>query len=180
MPQRRHEQDRWRPRRTLLIEAAHSYRFLGRIRRNKLAAIDAVPDAVRESSAASSGFLHTTSRSPGQSGLLISTISHVSNRGGPAGGVPDRRATQRADPVETGGAQGLLYPRRGEHVAVAGQDHMTQPEALLQLGNLGGDGGRIAGISFDHLDRHWTAIHGTQQADHQLRAVSAAAASTGQ
>jgi transposase len=34
--------------RTLLIEAAHSYRLAARIARNKLAAIDAVPDAVRE------------------------------------------------------------------------------------------------------------------------------------
>jgi hypothetical protein len=34
--------------RTLLIEAAHSYRFPARIARHKLAAVDAVPDAVRE------------------------------------------------------------------------------------------------------------------------------------
>ena len=33
--------------RTLLIEAAHSYRFPARIARRKLAAIDAVPEAVR-------------------------------------------------------------------------------------------------------------------------------------
>ena len=34
--------------RTLLIEAAHSYRLPARLARNKLAAVDAVPDAVRE------------------------------------------------------------------------------------------------------------------------------------
>ena len=34
--------------RTLLIEAAHSYRYPPRIARHKLAAVDAVPDAVRE------------------------------------------------------------------------------------------------------------------------------------
>ena len=34
--------------RTLLIEAAHSYRFPARIARHKLAAVDAVPEAVRE------------------------------------------------------------------------------------------------------------------------------------
>jgi hypothetical protein len=34
--------------RTLLIEAAHSYRYPARIARHKLAAVDAVPDAVRE------------------------------------------------------------------------------------------------------------------------------------
>jgi transposase len=34
--------------RTLLIEAAHSYRFPARIARRKLAAVDAVPEAVRE------------------------------------------------------------------------------------------------------------------------------------
>jgi hypothetical protein len=33
--------------RTLLIEAAHSYRFPARIARDKLRAVDAVPDAVR-------------------------------------------------------------------------------------------------------------------------------------
>ena len=33
--------------RTLLIEAAHSYRFPARIARRKLAAVDAVPEAVR-------------------------------------------------------------------------------------------------------------------------------------
>jgi transposase len=34
--------------RTLLIEAAHSYRFPARIARHKLTTVDAVPDAVRE------------------------------------------------------------------------------------------------------------------------------------
>jgi transposase len=34
--------------RTLLIEAAHSYRFPARITRRKLATVDAVPEAVRE------------------------------------------------------------------------------------------------------------------------------------
>ena len=34
--------------RTLLIEAAHSYRYPARIARHKLAVVDAVPDAVRE------------------------------------------------------------------------------------------------------------------------------------
>jgi transposase len=34
--------------RTLLIEAAHSYRFPARVARHKLAAIDAVPETVRE------------------------------------------------------------------------------------------------------------------------------------
>jgi hypothetical protein len=34
--------------RTLLIEAAHSYRFPARVARHKLVAIDAVPEAVRE------------------------------------------------------------------------------------------------------------------------------------
>jgi transposase len=34
--------------RTLLIEAAHSYRFPARVARRKLAAVDAVPEAVRE------------------------------------------------------------------------------------------------------------------------------------
>jgi transposase len=34
--------------RTLLIEAAHSYRFPARVTRHKLAAVDAVPEAVRE------------------------------------------------------------------------------------------------------------------------------------
>ena len=33
--------------RTLLIEAAHAYRFPARVARHKLAAIDAVPEAVR-------------------------------------------------------------------------------------------------------------------------------------
>ena len=35
--------------RTLLIEAAHCYRFPARIARHKLATMDAVPDAVRAS-----------------------------------------------------------------------------------------------------------------------------------
>jgi hypothetical protein len=34
--------------RTMLIEAAHSYRYPARIARHKLAAVDAVPEAVRE------------------------------------------------------------------------------------------------------------------------------------
>ena len=39
-----------------------------------------------------------------------------------------------------------------------------------------GDGRRIGGIAFEHLDRDRTAIRGTQQADHQLRPVAAAVA----
>ena len=34
--------------RSLLIEAAHSYRFPARVARHKLAAVDAVPEAVRD------------------------------------------------------------------------------------------------------------------------------------
>ena len=88
----------------------------------------------------------------------------------------DRRAAQRGDPVEPGRAQRLLDPRAGQHAAVADQDHVAQPEALLQLGDLGGDGGWIGGVAFEHLDRHRTTIRGTQQADHQLRPVAAAVA----
>ncbi len=90
--------------------------------------------------------------------------------------LPDRRAAQRGDPVEPGRAQGLLDARGGEHAAVADQDHVAQPEALLQLGDLSRDGGRIGGIALEHLDRDRTAVRGTEQADHQLRPVATAVA----
>ena len=88
----------------------------------------------------------------------------------------DRRTTQRGDPVETGRAQRLLDPCGGEHAAVADQHDVAQPEALLQLGDLSRDGGRIGGVALEHLDRDRTAVGGTQQADHQLRPVAAAVA----
>ena len=50
------------------------------------------------------------------------------------------------------------------------------PEAQLQLSDLRRDGGRIGDIALEHLDCDRTTIGGAQQADHQLRAVTAAVA----
>ena len=85
----------------------------------------------------------------------------------------DRGTPQGGDPVQPGGAQRLLDPRAGQHAAIADQHHVAQPEALLQLGDLGGHGGRVGGVAFKHLDRNRTTIGGTQQADHQLPPVAA-------
>jgi hypothetical protein len=43
---------------------------------------------------------------------------------------------QRGDPIEPGGLEVLVDPRRGDHAAVANQHHMLEAEAALQLLNL--------------------------------------------
>ena len=108
----------------------------------------------------------------------MSRVSNRDNCSGPPSPASclDRRGTQGGDPVQTRRGAGLLDPRAGDHAAVADQDHVAQPEALLQLGDLRRDGGRIGGVAFEHLDRDRTTVGGTQQADHQLRPVAAAVA----
>ena len=49
---------------------------------------------------------------------------------------------------------------------------MAQPEALFQFADLGGDGGRIGGVSLKHLDCDRAAICRAQQTDHQLRPIT--------
>ena len=90
--------------------------------------------------------------------------------------LADRWCTQCGDPIEARRAQSLLDPSTGNHAAIADHHHVAQPEALFQLGDLGGDGGRIGSIAFQHLDRHGATVRGTQQANDQLRPVAAAVA----
>ena len=70
----------------------------------------------------------------------------------------------------------MLDPRTGDHAAIADHHHVAQTETLFQLGDLGSNGGRIGGVAFEHLNRHGATIRGTQQPDHQLRAVTATVA----
>src|SRR5512143_1845054 len=78
--------------------------------------------------------------------------------------------------VEPGGLQLLFDPGTGDHAAVADQHHPLQFEAPLQLGNLRRQRLRIAGVAFEHLDRHRAAVGGAQQPKDDLRPVGTAVA----
>ena len=55
----------------------------------------------------------------------------------------------------------------GQHPPVAHQDHAREAEAVLQLGDLIGDGGGIAAVARIDLDRHRAALRAGQDAvDH--------------
>ena len=85
---------------------------------------------------------------------------------------PDGRRPERGDPVEPGRLEFFLDAGAGDQAAVADQHHPLQPEAVLDLGNLTGERGRIGGIAFEHLDRDRAAVGGAQQPDDDLRLVA--------
>ena len=81
-------------------------------------------------------------------------------------------ARSAVHPVEPGRLEFFLDAGAGDQAAVADQHHPLQPEAVLDLGNLTGERGRIGGIAFEHLDRDRTAVGGAQQPDDDLRLVA--------
>ena len=81
----------------------------------------------------------------------------------------DRRGAQRGDPVEPGRLDVLVDARLGDHAPVADQDDMVEAEALLQLGDLAGEGGGIAGRAFEHLDGDRAAVGRAEQAVDDLQ-----------
>ena len=64
-----------------------------------------------------------------------------------------------------------------DHAAIADQHDMVEGEAVLQLGDLIGQGQRIAGVSFEHLDGDRAAVGRAEQAidDLQLALLAVAA-----
>ena len=105
----------------------------------------------------------------------VAVVEQVGLQGAALGGKRlDGGRAQGGDPVEASRFQLLLDARRGDHAAVTHEDHALQAEALLQLGDLGGQRRRVGGVAREHLDRDRAAVGGTQQADHDLRFVAPA------
>ena len=66
----------------------------------------------------------------------------------------DLWGAQRGDPVQAGRAQLVGDARRGEHAAIADQADPGEPEAVFELGDLGGQGFGVGGVAVEHLDRY--------------------------
>jgi hypothetical protein len=64
----------------------------------------------------------------------------------------DLRGAQCADPVQLGGAQLVADARGGEHAPIPDQGDVGQLEPGFELGDLGGQGFRVAGVAVEHLD----------------------------
>src|SRR3984893_11933303 len=75
-------------------------------------------------------------------------------------------------PSTSRSASRLLDARTGQQSAVAHHHHALQPEALLQLVDLGRQRHWIGGIAFEHLDRYRAAVGRAHQADDNLRPVA--------
>src|SRR6516164_1515971 len=73
------------------------------------------------------------------------------------------RRSQCRDPVEPGLGEVLADARLGDHAAVTDQHHVVESKAFLELGDLAGQRHRIRGAAFKDLDRHRTAVRGTEQ-----------------
>ena len=66
----------------------------------------------------------------------------------------DLRGAQRADPIQLGWAHLVADARVGEHAPIPDQADPAQPEPVLELGDLGGQGFRVGGVALEHLDGH--------------------------
>ena len=75
----------------------------------------------------------------------------------------DLGGAQRADPVQLRGAQFVADARMGEHAPIPDQTHPAQPEAVLELGDLGGQGVGVGGVALEYLDGHRDAGGRAQQ-----------------
>ena len=65
----------------------------------------------------------------------------------------DLRGAQRSDPVQPARAQLIVDAGGGEHASVADQADAGQPELLFEFRDLRGQGLRVGGVAFEHLDR---------------------------
>src|SRR4029450_10281047 len=114
--------------------------------------------------------IHTSAHLYGDGGpnFLAVCSSHQGLDGGGA---------QGGNPVEASGTEILADTRLGDHAAVADQHHVLEAEALLELGDLGGQRGGIAGVALEHLDGDRAAVRGAEQAvgDLQLARLAVAA-----
>ena len=66
----------------------------------------------------------------------------------------DRRGPQGEDPVEPVRLEILADPRLPDHAAVSDEHHALQPEAVAELADLRGHGGRIDRVPRERLYRH--------------------------
>jgi len=82
--------------------------------------------------------------------------------------LADVDGAQGRDPVQPGRGQILADAGGGDHAAVADQGDAAHPEAVLDLADLRGQGGGIAGVSSEDLDGEWAAVGGAEQAEDHL------------
>src|SRR6185503_17460265 len=106
---------------------------------------------------ARAGLWQHTSRSPGNSGELISNRSWVSNS--------DSCSAPSSTNALICGARNALIQSScpgahlvadagvGEHAPIPDQTHPGQPEPGFDLGDLGGQGVGVGGVALEHLDR---------------------------
>ncbi len=75
----------------------------------------------------------------------------------------DLGGAQRADPVQLRGAHLVADAGVGEHAPIPDQTHPAQPEPVLELVDLGGQGFRVGGVALEHLDGDRDPGGGAQQ-----------------
>jgi transposase len=117
--------------RTLLIEAAHSYRYPPRIARHKLAAVDAVPDAVREIAWKAQTRLCQRYRHMAARGKLPQVV--VTAIGRELAGFVWSIACITSDPVVSDNTVTALYD---EVTAQCGETMTTSEEVAQQIGEI--------------------------------------------
>jgi hypothetical protein len=81
----------------------------------------------------------------------------------------DLRRSQRGDPIQSGGLQLSADAGTGDHATIADQHDPRQAKAPFELVDLPRQRHRVGGIAFKDLNRHRTAIGGTQQAIDDLQ-----------
>ena len=62
-----------------------------------------------------------------------------------------RRGTQVGDPIEICGPEVVANARRGDHAAIADDDHAADAEAILQLLDLHAQGRGVRGVAVEHF-----------------------------
>jgi hypothetical protein len=66
----------------------------------------------------------------------------------------DRRAAQGGRPVQFRGLEIVADAGLGEHAPVTHDGDVAEPEPVLELGHLAGQGGRVTGAALEHPGRH--------------------------
>ena len=75
----------------------------------------------------------------------------------------DLRGAQRGDPVQVRRPDVLAQPRGGQHAPVSDEHHAGEGEPVLDLADLAGDGGGVAGVAGEDLDGDRDAILAGEQ-----------------
>lgn len=91
-----------------------------------------------------------------------------------SGELLNRFGAERGDPLQTFVRRQIFADAgRGQHAPVADQHELAQTEALTELLHLRSDGGGIARVSLENLDRNGAAFVIGEQAEDDLQIASA-------